>query len=382
MGWIVLLVMVALYWTIRIVVVWHRARRGWWAAMPAMYAELPAAPPTVSICVPARDEAAVIGRCVRSLLAQDWPEVGEIVVVDDRSSDGTAKAALEAGGGDRRLRVVAGEGPPAGWMGKSAACWRAQQEATGEWLLFVDADVVLHPRALSVAMGAARWHGAEMVSWLGQLVTASFWEHVVMPFVADLIALFSPLRAVNDPGRDDCLANGQFILISRRAYDDAGGHEAIRASVIDDVSLGRAVKHRTLHRYVLLQSRGLMRVRMYDSLAAIWRGFAKNFYAASKERAGWLLLAVGYILTTSVLPWLALFWLLATGRVDAAAAAALAVAATLGYRMYTLRWNPTRPWALLLHPLAAAVTAGIIVDSVLRGKGLREPVRWKGRPAG
>ena len=381
MIWMILLIVVALYWGIRILAVHYRAGRGWWAATPDKYPEAPAAPPAVSICVPARNEASGIAACVRSLLGQDWPNIRELIVVDDRSDDGTAGHAIAAADGDPRLRVITGDGPPDGWMGKSAACWRAQQAAGGEWLLFVDADVVLHPRALSVAMGAARHHGAQMVSWLGQLVSGSFWERVVMPFIADLIAVFSPLASVNDPGRDDCLANGQFILISRQAYDDVGGHETICASVIDDVSLGREVKHNSLHRYVLLQSLGLMRTRMYDSLGAIWRGFAKNFYAASKQQAGLLIVVVLYLLLTSVLPWIVFPWALAEGNGDLAAAAALGIAATLGYRMYTVRWNPTVSWALLLHPLAALVTAGIILDSVIRGKGWRKPVSWKGRPA-
>ena len=377
----ILLILVALYWGIRILAVHFRAGRGWWAATPDHHPDAPEEPPPVSICVPARDEAAVIGDCVRGLLAQDYANIRELIVVDDRSSDGTADAAVAAADGDPRLRVIAGDGPPEGWMGKSAACWRAQQEAVGDWLLFVDADVALHPRALSVAMGAARHHGAQMVSWLGQLVSRSFWERVVMPFIADLIAVFSPLAKVNDPDCDDCLANGQFILISRQAYDDVGGHETIRASVIDDVSLGREVKHNSVHRYVLLQSLGLMRTRMYDSLGAIWRGFAKNFYAASKQQAGWLVLVVVYLLITSVLPWVVFIWAAFAGNGDLAAAGALGIAATLGYRMYTLRWNPTLSWALLLHPLAALVTGGIILDSVMRGKGWRKPVSWKGRPA-
>ena len=124
-----------------------------------------------------------------------------------------------------------------------------------------------------------------------------------------------------------------------------------------------------------------MRVRMYDSLGAIWRGFAKNFYAASKQQAGLLVLVVIYLLVTSVLPWIVFPWALAERYGDLAAAAALGIAATLGYRMYTLRWNPTLSWAVLLHPLAALVTAGIILDSVIRGKGWRKPVSWKGRPA-
>jgi len=372
--------LMAAYWAIRVFAVRHRIKRGWFAADRGSYPDPPADPPTVSICVPARNEAGSIGPCVRSLLAQDWPNVRELIVIDDRSDDGTAEEAVAAAQGDPRLRVILGDGPPPGWMGKSAALWNAQGHARGEWLYFVDADVALHPRALSVAMGAAKHYGADMISWLGQLETRSFWEHVVMPFIGDLIALFSPLVKVNDPDRDDCLANGQMILISRLAYDAIGGHEAIKDSVVDDISMSRAVKHGdNPYRYVLLQSLGLMRVRMYDSLAAIWAGFAKNFYAAAKQSPALLAVLVVYLVMTSVLPWVALVGGLTTGAMDVAVPAAAAVAGTLIYRQVTAEWNPAPGWAVLLHPVGAVVTMGIVIDSALRGLGLREPVKWKGR---
>ena len=378
--WTTGMMLLAAYWGIRILVTRHRIQRGWWAATPESWPNAPKAPPEVSICVPARNEAPVIGDCVRCLLGQDWPNIKELILVDDQSTDGTAAEALKAAAGDDRLRIIEGSGPPEGWMGKSAALWRAQGQATGEWLMFVDADARLHPRALSVVMGAARHYDAGMVSWLGQLETRTFWEHVLMPFIGDLIALFSPLAKVNDPGRDDCLANGQMILINRETYDDIGGHETIRASVVDDISMSREVKHGdNPHRYVLLQSLGLMRVRMYDSLGAVWKGFGKNFYAAAKRDTGLLAILLIYLLLTSILPWVAFPWLLLHGDVQAAGAAGLAIAATIGYRKYTLPYAPTTPWALLLHPLAAIVTGGIVIDSALRGLGILKPVKWKGR---
>ena len=135
-----LLRILAIYWLLRIVVTVVRIRKAEFAVSPASHPESPARPAKVTVCVPARNESSVIGRCVRSVLAQDWPNF-DFVVVDDKSEDGTSDLAQEAGGGDPRLRIVPGDGPPPGWMGKAAACWRARQEADGEWLLFVDADV-------------------------------------------------------------------------------------------------------------------------------------------------------------------------------------------------------------------------------------------------
>ena len=382
MSWSLALYGVAAYWFLRIAVLRVRILSDQWTAFPESYKAAPCAETTVSVCIPARNEEAVIGHCVRSVLAQDFEGLDQVILVDDCSEDSTTERAHAAAGGDSRLQIVSGDGPPPGWMGKSAACWRAQKEATGEWLLFVDADVQLHPSALSVALGAAQSYKADMVSWLGQLRTESFWEHVVMPFIGDLIALSAPLKKVNDPTCDDCLANGQFILIRRSAYNAVGGHEAIRASVVDDVSLSRAVKH---HQegglsYVLLHSFGLMNVRMYDSLGAIWDGFSKNFYAAAQERLGWMTIGATFVLLTSVLPFVSLPWLWWLGGPQAAAPAALAVAGVLGFRHSTLRVIPAPGWSTLFHPVAAAITVAIMTNSTLAGLGLKRPTRWKGRP--
>lgn len=378
-GWAIGMTVLAGYWVLRLVVIRARIRARRFAAEPGDYAdETPTG--TVSVCIPARNEAAVIQDCVRDVIAQDYPHLIEVILVDDGSEDGTGDLARAAG--DARLTVIRGDGPPEGWIGKSAAVWRAQKEASGDWLLFVDADVRLHPGALSTAMGAAQHHEAHMVSWFGQLDTRSFWEHVCMPFIGDLIAVFSTLTRVNNEALDDCIANGQFILIERWAYDRVGGHEAIKDSVIDDVSLGRAVKFHPPAghlRHRMLQSRGLMNVRMYDSLPTIWKGFTKNFYAAAKGSAGWLIFLILYLLTTSVLPAVAAPVLYATGDVIGGGIALSAVGWMLAFRYYTRPWLPAPLWAPLLQPLAALVTAGIVAHSMLIGLGVLKPVAWKGR---
>jgi hypothetical protein len=381
-AWTLGMGLMAAYWLIRIVVVRGRIRSRRFAAEPGDYAhESPTA--TVSVCIPARNEADVIADCVRDVLAQDYAGLIEVILVDDASDDGTGDLARAAG--DERLTVILGDGPPPGWIGKSAALWRAQKEAKGDWLLFVDADVRLHPTALTVAMSAAQHHEAHMVSWFGQLVTRSFWEHVCMPFIGDLIAVFSTLSRVNDEARDDCIANGQFILMERWAYDRIGGHEAVRESVIDDVSLGRAVKFHPPAghlRHRMLQSRGLMQVRMYDSLGGIWGGFTKNFYAASKQQAGWLIVLVTYLLLTSVLPAVAAVGLTLAGDVTGGIVAGSAVGWMILFRYYTRSYSPAPWWSPWLQPLAALVTAGIVLHSMFIGLGWLKPVRWKGRAVG
>lgn len=376
--------LLTVYWLLRIVVTAVRIRKAEFAVDPTSH---PGAPSDarVTVCVPARNEADVIEGCVRSVLAQEWPKL-DFVLVDDASTDGTGDLAIGAADGDERLTVIQGQGPPDGWMGKAAACHRAQQDARGDWLLFVDADVQLHPRALAVAMAAAKERGSDMVSWIGGLQTESFGERLMLPFIADLLVISAPFAKVNDPLDDHTLANGQFILISRRAYDLVGGHEAIRTSVVDDVSLARAVKfHRHENgpeapalRFTLLHAFDLMKVRMYTSMSEVWSGFAKNMFAASKRSVAVMGIGMTYVLLTSVLPFALLATFAATGveMTDAA----VTVTAILAFRLYTRRFQPVPPPYVLLHPLSAALTVGIMIDSTLRGLGVLAPVRWKGRP--
>jgi len=381
MNWHLLFLSITAYWLLRLTASHFRVLQDRWTASPESYRSIAALPTTVSVCIPARNEADVIATCVRSVLDQDSSSLVQVILVDDCSDDETSSVARRAAGGDSRFEVVVGAGPPKGWMGKSAACWRAQQEAHGEWLLFVDADVTLHPRALSVALGAAREHNSDMLSWFGQLKTKSFWEHVLMPFIGDFIALVSPLSKVNDPGCDDSIANGQFILIRRSAYDAVGGHKTIRSSVVDDVSLSRIVKHHkdTKLRYTLLHSLGLMEVRMYDSLAGIWSGFSKNFYAASKSQTGLMLIGIGLLLVGSALPFVAVPGLLLVGEDAAAGTAAFSVASILAFRIYIRQYIPAPGWSLLFHPVAAVITSAIMFNSTLQGLGILRPTEWKGR---
>lgn len=343
--------------------------------------------PRVSVLIPARNEERVIQRCLESVLAQDLAP-HEVIVLDDRSDDGTGGIVDGMGRADGRLRRIAGQELPPGWKGKNWALHQASAAAAAraDWLLFVDADVQLSGQALRQAIGLARHNGADMVSWFAQLEMRTFWERSLMPFIADFIVLFSPLHKVNDPAEDHCIANGQFILIRRSVYEEVGGHAAIRDTIIDDVSLARAVKFGGFRLHMAF-ALGLMRTRMYASFGEIWSGWAKNFFPAMQERPGLAVSAVIYLFLSGILPCLlALLAVanIAAGQVGCFEVLALAaVAGILVYRAVTRAVDPgAYPWGhLLLHPLQAAILSGIIIDSVAQGQGLRR-TRWKGRSYG
>lgn len=230
----------------------------------------------VSVCIPARNEAKNIAEAVRASLSLVWPSL-EVIVVDDRSDDGTGDVARAAGAGDARLHVVEGSEPPAGWAGKAWACARAAGEARGDWLLFLDADVSIHPDALRALIPTAQTQQLSLLSIFGTWRMVTFWERALIPTVGWLIRGAVDLDQVNDPTRPEAFANGQLILVERQAYEFVGGHGAVKDRILDDVAIAGAFKRRGLA-MGLRSAPWMFTVRLYRSLQEILAGYGKNLY--------------------------------------------------------------------------------------------------------
>lgn len=276
----------------------HINRR--WVLDPS-FAKAPDGLP-VSIVIPARNEERGIGACVLSALSQDHSNV-EVIVLNDGSTDRTGEILAEIQQHHKRLKLPETDGKPLpeGWFGKPWALQRAQRYATGRWLLFVDADVVLEPEAVSRTVEYARQHKLDMVTGLGTLEMDSFWERVMQPVVGGLILAGNSLSSVNNPDKKDSnLANGQFILISRDAYDEIGRHACVQSNILDDVGIARAVvEHDKQYHCLYLDS--LFRCRMYTSFSEIWEGWTKNLYAGLRYSIPNLILALLFTFAFSVL---------------------------------------------------------------------------------
>jgi cellulose synthase/poly-beta-1,6-N-acetylglucosamine synthase-like glycosyltransferase len=229
----------------------------------------------VSAIVPARNEEVVIAACVESLVPQ--PEISEIIVVNDQSTDGTAAVVRQLTAKYSHVRLLETTELPPGWVGKNHAVWLGAQQAQGEWLLFTDADAVHAQYSAAKALAIAKEQNAALVSFSPEQVMETWYEKALIPYVYCRLARQFSYADVTDPENEVAAANGQFILIRRDVYQSLGGHAAIATEVLEDVALAERVKQAG-HRIWFGSGQGIVRVRMYRSFRAMWSGWRKNLY--------------------------------------------------------------------------------------------------------
>jgi chlorobactene glucosyltransferase len=335
--------------------------------------------PALSVIIPARNEAPNIERCVRSVLAAAYAPL-EIIVVDDRSSDDTAgiverlAAMPEAGG---RVRLVRGVDLPPGWFGKQWALVQGYQVATGDLVLFADADTKHEPDLIPRAVTALRTEHVDLVSVIPRQEMETFWERLVQPHVFfALQARVGDLRHINRTRTVwNAIANGQFILTTRVAYDAVGTHAAVRDSVADDVMLAQACV-RGGRDIFLVHAMEYMATRMYRSLSEIIGGWSKNLALGAPLMAPPIAIVrrlIPYLMWLPVFAWIGppLAWLV--WRWDFTV---IAMAASLGTWLEIYRREQAPLWYALLYPVGAGMVAYIMLRSAWRG-GRR--VEWRGR---
>jgi chlorobactene glucosyltransferase len=257
-----------------------RLLRGW-IRVPAAEA-MPDAP-SLSIIVPARNEQRNIETCLRSLLEQCAVDA-EVIVVDDRSTDATRDVLGALQREFPQLKIVDGAELPEGWVGKPWACVQGAAQARGEWLLFTDADSRHMSHASVSTLAFARARNADALTIMTGQEMRTLGERAVLPAILGLVVFASgTLEAINDPQRRDrALANGQYILIRRDAYDALGGHGAVRGEIVEDIEFARHLKRDGRFRMVVAEGTQLVQVRMYRSLRELWDGFTKNMYLGAR----------------------------------------------------------------------------------------------------
>jgi cellulose synthase/poly-beta-1,6-N-acetylglucosamine synthase-like glycosyltransferase len=339
--------------------------------------------PLVSVIIPARNEQRNIERCVRSVLATRHPSL-EVIVVNDHSTDETGTIARAIARDDERLVVIDAPDLPDGWFGKQWACATGARVAGGELLLFTDADTRHESDLLPRAVNALRDRGASLLSIAGHQEMHSFWERIVQPQMFALLSIrYGGTEHVSNARRaEDVIANGQFILVRRDAYDAVGGHATVRDRVAEDMALGQEL-FRSGRRVVLMLALSHFSTHMYASLREVVDGWRKNIYAGGRHaalggRAGRgvypaLLLAIPVV---GLAPPLALL-LAATGALSGAwlVWSAIVVGISLLFWAAIYRFMSESVAYALLYPLGLATLLYIAAGAVFRGRR----VEWKER---
>ncbi len=344
-------------------------------AMPKLEPAPPRGGPSpgrVSVVIAARNEEEDLPGCLDAFLAQDYPDL-EILVVDGGSTDGTREVARA-----RAPRVTLLEEPPLppGWVGKSWACSTGAGRTSGAFLLFADADVRLDPSAVRRSVEWAEEERADLVSLAPRLEAVGPWERVVLPFMAQVILTYFRTPRVNHDGSRTAMANGQYLLVRRTAYDAVGGHAAVRGAVLEDVRLAQEFRRQGRRLRVAWAPR-LAVTRMYRSRAEMFEGLLKNIHGTRfslSRQVGFFAGLVGfYYLPLALLPIGAFYGvpsLVALGAI-------LWVGLFAKHVGFARTLTGHGAWGLLF-PVAVAFYLALLLASIRNGLA-RRPIAWKGR---
>ena len=198
--------------------------------------------PKVSIILPARNEEEFIGKCLESLIEQDYPNY-EIIAIDDSSEDSTWEIISKYSKQSSKIIPVSARPKPDGWMGKNWACMEGYKKATGDLLLFTDADTTHSKNVLSLAVSHLISLNLDALTVIPKMLSMDYWTRIALPMLSTFLhTRFSAIR-VNDPSKKTGYFFGSFFIMNRKTYNSIGTHESVKQEIIEDGALGKKVKH-------------------------------------------------------------------------------------------------------------------------------------------
>ena len=336
--------------------------------------------PSVGVIIPARNEAENIEECLASLTKSKYPNF-EIIVVDDRSEDGTAELARTVPPGNaKRLVVIDGEALPEGWLGKPWACQQGARATSAELLVFADADTTHGDRLLSRSITELQNEDADLLNVLGFQVMESFWERLVLPQIFLAVVFRHPdlERSARSSQWQDGVANGQFMLMPRTSYEAIGGHESVRDRVLEDLALAQTVK-RHGRTFVIRMAMDDLTTRMYHSLGGLIAGWSRLIQMGSTQGqplvSSFGVVAVATFCFWIVPPLMLLSALLGFGGETLLIWSALVCSLSVGIHAAFLHFLGAPAYYAVFYPLGSFVVLYIMIRSKVRASD----VEWKGR---
>jgi len=347
---------------------------------------LPAGNPRVSIIVPARNEEESIEQALRMLLALDYDNY-EVIAVDDRSTDATgeimervqknphlSQKTQEMGhpAESPTLRVIHHRELPAGWLGKTHAMWTAANQATGDWLLFTDADVLFKPQSLRRALAYAESVPADHVVLFPQIIMRQPGEFMMIAFFQTMFLFGHRPWKVADPSTDDHMGVGAFNLVRRRVYEAVGTYKALRMEVVDDMKLGKVVKKAGFRQRNVFGG-DLISIRWAQGAMGVVNNLTKNFFAVLSFQMWRTVISAFGLAFLNLGPFLGVF--LAHGWARAPYAAALASMLAVYVGMSSRSSVP--PYYFLLHPVSTTLFIYTLLRSMILTL-VNDGIVWRG----
>ena len=235
--------------------------------------------PLVSICIPARNEAKNITRCIKSLLKQDYKNI-EILVLDDNSSDDTYDIVERMAKKDSRIRLFSGKPLPDGWLGKSYACQQLSYEARGDYFIFTDADTLHFSNSVGSALNSLVINKVDAISVFAQQIMVTLAERMILPFINFFIFTFMPVSLIKRTRYPIfCTAIGQFMMFKKDVYKKIGGHESVRKEILEDIHIAKTVKRKGF-KFMIFDGRHSLYCRMYKNYKEVVNGISKVIFSA------------------------------------------------------------------------------------------------------
>jgi len=334
--------------------------------------------PLMSILIPARNEEKNIKRCIISLTKQDYKNI-EILVLDDNSTDDTARIVLELSQKDPRIKLYSGEPLKKGWLGKSYACWQLSKHARGDYLIFTDADTLHFPNSISGAVACLLKYNLDALSVFPKEIMVTFHERMMVPFGHYIILSLMPLYLIRKIKTAlFCTAIGQFMLFKKEVYKKIGGHKSIKGKMLEDIKISKRVKSFG-YKFMIFDGRSNVYCRMYRNFREIVEGYSKVLFAVFDYKIYMISIAIILVAAIFLFPFLMLpigilfDWSLVLIELIILQIIIILITKTI----LSLRFK-CKAVDIILHPISMIYLILIAINSVFNAK-IGMGVYWKGR---
>jgi len=334
----------------------------------------------VSIVIPAHNEERVIDRCATSLRKQTHEQL-QIIFVLDRCTDRTHEILKKHADEDDRISIIENDSCPDDWAGKCNAARIGAAKATGEWLLFTDADTLFDTELVRCAVASAIKRDASLLSILSTLTITKTFERIVQPIASTCLVRQYPVDRINRDHRSRPFANGQFLLFVRSVYEKIGGHVAVKDDLLEDIAFAKVIHREEGERVQVLFADGMLKCSMYSTFKDFRNGWKRIYIEACNRNVKRLRQNAVMILTVSVFLPIAGIAGIVVGQLTSPSLFWTSIASLIAYALvlaWLYRINRAPVILTLFAPLGAIVVAKLFFDAAHMLQH-REPIRWGGR---